>query len=362
MALTPKIAMPAMRCLVLAAAVLLLAMGPHGGGAQPLVPAVMTFGDSSVDVGNNDYLHTIIKANFPPYGRDFANHVATGRFCNGKLATDITADTLGFTTYPAAYLSPQASGQNLLIGANFASAGSGYYDHTALMYHAIPLSQQLEYFREYQSKLAAVAGAAQAHSIISGALYIVSAGASDFVQNYYINPLLFKTQTADQFSDRLVSIFSNTVSQLYGMGARRVGVTSLPPLGCLPASITLFGHGSSGCVERLNRDSRSFNRKMNATVDALSARHADLKIAVFDIYTPLLELATDPQAQGFTEARRGCCGTGTVETTVLLCNPKSVGTCPNATSYVFWDAVHPSEAANQVIADSLITEGLILVT
>ncbi|CAL5046076.1 unnamed protein product [Urochloa decumbens] len=344
--------MPAMRCLLLAAAVLLLAVGPHGGGAQPLVPAVMTFGDSSVDVGNNDYLHTIIKANFPPYGRDFANHVATGRFCNGKLATDITADTLGFTTYPAAYLSPQASGKNLLIGANFASAGSGYYDHTALMY----------YFREYQSKLAAVAGGAQAHSIISGAFYIVSAGASDFVQNYYINPFLFKTQTADQFSDRLVSIFSNTVSQLYGMGARRIGVTSLPPLGCLPASITLFGHGSGGCVERLNRDSRSFNRKMNATVDALSARYADLKIAVFDIYTPLLDLATDPQAQGFTEARCGCCGTGTVETTVLLCNPKSVGTCPNATSYVFWDAVHPSEAANQVIADSLITEGLILVT
>ncbi|RCV20197.1 hypothetical protein SEVIR_4G034800v4 [Setaria viridis] len=346
----------------LLAVALLLAVGIHGGRAQPLVPAVMTFGDSSVDVGNNDYLHTIIKANFPPYGRDFANHVATGRFCNGKLATDITADTLGFTTYPAAYLSPQASGQNLLIGANFASAGSGYYDHTALMYHAIPLSQQLQYFREYQSKLAAVAGGAQAHSIISGALYIISAGASDFVQNYYINPFLFKTQTADQFSDRLVAIFSNTVSQLYGMGARRIGVTSLPPLGCLPASITLFGHGSNGCVSRLNRDSQSFNGKMNATVEALSRRYPDLKIAVFDIYTPLHDLATDPQAQGFTEARRGCCGTGTVETTVLLCNPKSVGTCPNATSYVFWDAVHPSEAANQVIADSLITEGLNLVT
>jgi hypothetical protein len=173
---------------------LFLLLAGCGSEAQPLVPALFTFGDSSVDVGNNDYLHTIIKANFPPYGRDFANHVATGRFCNGKLATDITgtyvgrgrgvhaiarrssfipfclsldnidlmnatldhddffvdrlrtwcmqcamaaADTLGFTTYPAAYLSPQASGQNLLIGANFASAGSGYYDHTALMYVSI---------------------------------------------------------------------------------------------------------------------------------------------------------------------------------------------------------------------------------
>jgi hypothetical protein len=161
------------RCLVLLALFLLVAA--HGGEAQPLVPAVMTFGDSTVDVGNNDYLYTLLKANFPPYGRDFKNHVATGRFCNGKLATDITgqisslslndssypcllswrkqwrflieilcynspvvsADTLGFTSYAPAYLSPQASGNNLLIGANFASAGSGYYDHTALMYVSI---------------------------------------------------------------------------------------------------------------------------------------------------------------------------------------------------------------------------------
>ncbi|KAL5707561.1 hypothetical protein ACHQM5_018451 [Ranunculus cassubicifolius] len=55
-----------------------------------LVPAIITFGDSAVDVGNNDYLSTIFKANYPPYGRDFSNKKPTGRFCNGKLATDIT--------------------------------------------------------------------------------------------------------------------------------------------------------------------------------------------------------------------------------------------------------------------------------
>jgi len=126
----------------------------------------------------------------------------------------------------------------------------------------------------------------------------------------------------------MVLMMAICLQQLYGMGARRIGVTSPPPLGCLPASITLFGHGGGGCVERLNRDAQSFNRKMNATVVALSSRYPDLKIAVFDIYTPLYDLATNPQAQGFTEARRGCCGTGTVETTVLLCNPKSGARAP----------------------------------
>ena len=55
-----------------------------------LVPAIITFGDSAVDVGNNDYLPTLFKADYPPYGRDFVNHQPTGRFCNGKLATDFT--------------------------------------------------------------------------------------------------------------------------------------------------------------------------------------------------------------------------------------------------------------------------------
>lgn len=54
-----------------------------------LVPALFIFGDSVVDVGNNNGIATtIVKANFPPYGRDFANHTPTGRFSNGKIAPD----------------------------------------------------------------------------------------------------------------------------------------------------------------------------------------------------------------------------------------------------------------------------------
>ncbi|KAJ6742480.1 GDSL ESTERASE/LIPASE [Salix viminalis] len=101
---------------------------------DPLVPSLIIFGDSVVDVGNNNNLTTLIKANFLPYGRDFVNHRPTGRFCNGKLATDFTAEYLGFTTYPPAYLSPDATGRSILTGANFASAASGLFDGTAQLY------------------------------------------------------------------------------------------------------------------------------------------------------------------------------------------------------------------------------------
>lgn len=53
------------------------------------VPAVLAFGDSIVDSGNNNNIKTLIKCNFPPYGKDFQGGNPTGRFCNGKIPSDL---------------------------------------------------------------------------------------------------------------------------------------------------------------------------------------------------------------------------------------------------------------------------------
>ena len=53
------------------------------------IPAIFVFGDSTVDPGNNNCLkYSTVKSNFPPYGKDFVNHIPTGRFTNGRLVTD----------------------------------------------------------------------------------------------------------------------------------------------------------------------------------------------------------------------------------------------------------------------------------
>eukprot|EP01018_Ginkgo_biloba_P018046 Gb_01601 [translate_table: standard] len=329
--------------------------------AQPLVPALFIFGDSTVDVGNNNHLLTLVKSDFPPYGRDFDTHTPTGRFCDGRLATDFTAETLGFTSFPPAYLSAQATGKDLLTGVNFASGASGIYDNTAHNFNALSLTQQLQYFRQYQSKLENLVGRSKASAIVSGALYIISTGASDFVQNYYINPRLMEQYSVPQYIQLLVQLFSQFVQNLYKLGATKIGVTSLPPMGCLPASITLFGHGSNGCVTRLNSDAQLYNRRLNSTVTALGKKLPGLKIVVFDIYTTLYDIVKHPADNGFAEARKACCGTGTIET-AILCNSRSIGTCANATQYVFWDSFHPTQAANQLLANALILQGISLVT
>lgn len=80
------------------------------------------------------------------------------------------------------------------------------------------------------------------------------------------------------------------LQNLYGLGVRKIGVTTLPPTGCLPAAITLFGGGSNQCVARLNTDAVSFNNMLNSTSQKLLTQLPGLKLVVFDIYQPLLDL------------------------------------------------------------------------
>lgn len=88
------------------------------------------------------------------------------------------------------------------------------------MQNTISLSKQLGYYKEYQKKLVGITGKSNATSIISGSVYLLSSGSSDFVQNYYVNPLLYKVYTPYEFSNILIEAYShfiqvNTTFHLY---------------------------------------------------------------------------------------------------------------------------------------------------
>lgn len=51
------------------------------------------------------------------------------------------------------------------------------------------------------------------------------------------------------------------------------------------------------------------------------------------------------------ETAKGCCGTGTVE---YADSCKGLSTCTDPSKYAFWDAVHPTEKMNKIIADEAV--------
>lgn len=58
------------------------------GQAQSQVPCFFIFGDSLLDNGNNNNILTLARANYRPYGIDFAEG-SSGRFTNGRTTVDV---------------------------------------------------------------------------------------------------------------------------------------------------------------------------------------------------------------------------------------------------------------------------------
>lgn len=93
--------------------------------------AIIVFGDSSVDSGNNNHIATILKSNFQPYGRDFTGGKPTGRFSNGRIPSDFISEAFGSKKTIPAYLDPAYDIQEFATGVCFASAGTGYDNATS---------------------------------------------------------------------------------------------------------------------------------------------------------------------------------------------------------------------------------------
>ncbi|KAK9165101.1 hypothetical protein Scep_000292 [Stephania cephalantha] len=318
------------------------------------VPALFAFGDSIVDTGNNNHLATVIKCNFPPYGRDFQGGLPTGRFCNGKTPADFIAQSLGIKELLPAYLDPNLKPADLLTGVCFASGAAGYDPLTAKVVNVLGLSVQINMFKEYIWRLKAMVGEERSASILSNSLYVVVAGSDDIANTYLGTPFRKFKYDIPAYTDLMVRGASSFIQELYDLGARRIGVFSAPPLGCLPSQRTLRGGKQRKCVDGPNQAALLFNSELSAAIARFNRKYSEARAVYIDTYTSLLQIINNPHSYGFEEVSKGCCGTGKIEV-VILCNKLSPGgTCPDPSKYVFWDSFHPTEKTYQILVDELL--------
>ncbi|KAK8304668.1 hypothetical protein V6Z12_D03G008700 [Gossypium hirsutum] len=311
------------------------------------VTAVFVFGDSIVDPGNNNNLPTIAKGNFLPYGRDFKDG-PTGRFSN--------AEEFGVKGLVPAYLDPKTQLQDLLTGVSFASGAAGYDPLTAKTANVIAMSGQLELFKECIKKIKGAVGEERAATIISKAIYIVCTGSNDISNTYFSTPFRRPHYDINGYAEFNARYANQFLQDLYGLGARRIGLLGLPPIGCVPSQRTIGGGKNRDCYEAENQLAIAYNAKLSGVIDSLKAVDTlpDTKFIFLDIYYPLLSLIQNPAKYGFEVATKGCCGTGLIEASVF-CNPTSIPlSCPDASKYVFWDGYHPSEKAYKILVPIII--------
>ncbi|CAE6202343.1 unnamed protein product [Arabidopsis arenosa] len=238
------------------------------------------FGDSLVDVGNNNYIFTLSKADSSPYGIDFgpSNGQPTGRFTNGRTISDIVGEALGAKSAPPPYLEPNTEANTILNGINYASGAAGILDDTGLLF----------------------------------------------------------------------------------LGARKFVVVGVGPLGCIPFARALNLIPAGKCSEQVNQIVRGYNMKLRHSLKTLNTelRSEDYNTTFVyaNSYDLFLKLVLNYRQFGLENADKPCCG-GYFPPFACFKGPKqnsSQAACKDRSKFVFWDAYHPTEAANLIVAKALL--------
>ncbi|EOA39328.1 hypothetical protein CARUB_v10012369mg [Capsella rubella] len=299
--------------------------------------AVLAFGDSILDTGNNNLLMTVSRSNFIPYGRDFSHHVPTGRFGNGRVLSDL----VGVKELLPAFRSPFLKSSELSTGVCFAFGGSGLDKFTASIQNVIWVQDQVNDFQRYIEKLNAQVGdPAQVKQIIANAVILISAGNNDLGITYFSTPAKSTRYTIQAYTDLLIGWKTTFINSLYDLGARKFAVLGTMPLGCLPGARQLLGNLI--CLPNVNYGARVYNEKVANLVNQYSQRLPDGKFVYIDMYNSLLEVIQNPTQYGFTTARPCCCS-------VMTPIP-----CLFSGGHVFWDFAHPSEKAYKTILPKIL--------
>ncbi|KAF2315954.1 hypothetical protein GH714_040749 [Hevea brasiliensis] len=311
------------------------------------------FGDSLSDVGNNKYLsRSLAQASLPWYGIDFGNGLPNGRFTNGRTVADIIGDNTGLPR-PPAFLDPSLTEDVMLEnGVNYASGGGGILNETGGYFiQRLSLNKQIELFQGTQQLIINKIGQESAQKFFQQARYVVALGSNDFINNYlmpvYSDSWKYNDQT---FIDYLMETLGGQLKALHSLGARQLMVFGLGPMGCIPLQRVLSTSGS--CQDRTNKLAISFNQATSKLIDSLTTKLANASYKFGDAYDVVSDVITNPTKYGFNNSDSPCCSFGRIRP-ALTCVPAST-LCKDRSKYVFWDEYHPSDSANELIANELI--------
>ena len=199
---------------------LLLISSPAISSSKRILPkfsAIFYFGDSVLDTGNNIRLPTVALANHVPYGRDFPGKKPTGRFSNGRLVPDLLNQRLQLKEFSPPYLDSKLSNNDIMTGVNFASAGSGFDDKTSQLANTLPMSKQVNLFRDYLIRLRNIVGDKDASRIIANSLIFISSGTNDF--SHYYRSSKKKKMDIGAYQDTVIQMVQARVKVKIGISS-----------------------------------------------------------------------------------------------------------------------------------------------
>ncbi|XP_030925274.1 GDSL esterase/lipase At5g03610-like [Quercus lobata] len=293
---------------------------------------LFVFGDSYADTGNNRKS----EANSwkYPYGITFPGKPA-GRFSDGRVLTDYLAKFMGVKS-PIPYRWRKLGVKYLKYGMNFAHGGTGVFN---TLVGDPNMTTQIDFFQEL------IKTNVFNSSNIESSVALVTLAGNDYSAYNFRNG---STQGYPSFITSVVNQLKVNLKRIHGLGVKKIAVTALEPLGCLPSST------ATSSFQRCNGAENSLvnfhNLLLQQAVAKLNKETKASTFVILDLYDSFMTVFKNKGdhlgSTKFENPLKPCCGGISSE---YSCGSedkngtKKYTICDDPKSAFFWDSAHPTQ-------------------
>ncbi|KAG5255051.1 GDSL esterase/lipase [Salix suchowensis] len=308
---------------------------------------LFVFGDSYADTGNNR--NSVASSWKVPYGITFPGKPA-GRFSDGRVLTDFLAKSIGIKS-PIPYRWRKVVGiEHWKNGMNFAYGGTGVFPIVD-----VPepnMTTQIDFFQDIIHEK--FYSGSDLHSSVA----LVSVAGNDYSNYIATNG---STQGWQPFITKVVNQLVMNMKRIHGMGVKKVVVTALQPLGCLPRST--FTSSFQQCNGTENELVSFHNLLLQQAVIKLNNDTKDSTFVILDLYDAFMAVFKNkgekPGSSKFENPLKPCCaGISTAYScgSVDANGAKKYAVCDDPEAAFFWDTVHPTQEGWRAVYSALLQE------
>lgn len=304
---------------------------------------LFVFGDSYADTGNNR--KSLSNSWKLPYGLTFPGKPA-GRFSDGRVLTDYLAKFVGIKS-PIPYRWRNYAKERLHYGMNFAYGGTGVFD---TLYLGPNMTTQIDFLRNL-----ILNDSVYTKADLESSLVLLTLSGNDYSDFYAKGGT---AQGLQSFITLVVYQLTLNLKRIHEMGARKVAVTALQPLGCLPRATVLYSFQQCNSAE--NTAVNFHNLLLQQAVAKLNNESKSSVFTILDLYTSFTTLLKNkgnhPGNLRFETPLKPCCMGISREYYCGSMDEKGVKlytVCNNPESAFFWDSTHPTQAGWHAVYSTL---------
>ncbi|CAI9758718.1 unnamed protein product [Fraxinus pennsylvanica] len=263
----------------------------------------------------------------------------------------IFAEFIGLP-YSPPYLSLRGSPE--LTGLNFASASSGILPETGKSTgKCLNFVEQIDLFNHTveQELPKHYKTSSEVSDYLSKSVFVITIGSNDYLN--YIKPQLLPPKSRydpQSFAKLLIDNVSQQFQRLYEIGARKIIMFEIGPIGCIP-SVTRKFKPSGRCVEKINQLAITFNDQLATLLKNLTSTLQDSEFTLGRVHMLSYDAVINPSNYGLKDSSNPCCITWANGTSGCI---PLLPACHEPDKHYFWDGFHVTEAVYKVVGTRCI--------